>query len=510
MMNSWRSSPELAVGKPIKMVILGGGTAGWMAANLFAKHWSADQVSISLIESPSIGIIGVGEGSTPSLKRFFETLGIAETEWMPRCNATYKLNIRFEDWSPASGVKHYSHPFFSQLDVFTQDAFFVNCHTRRLGLDVHVNPEDFFINGLLARQGKLPLAPANFMFDMQYGYHFDSQLLGAFLAEIAQRKGVVIRKETIAQVDRKDNGDVSALLTDRGELIEGDFFVDCSGFASVLMQKTLGVKFQSFKENLFNDSAVVMPTSITQKIPLETHAQALSAGWCWKIPLTNRFGNGYVYSSDFLTKEKAEHEFRRFLGMEDSETECRHLNMRVGQLENHWSHNCLGLGLSQGFIEPLEATALHLVQAAIELFIDHFSAGQFTAQQRAHFNQLIGERFSRVRDYIVAHYKLNTRDDSDYWRANRNNMKLSESLLQLLDVWYRCGDLGQEIHRQTLSSHFGVASWHCLLAGYGAFPPLAKNQPQPQDLQMQGDHYYEQKVAQHLHSWAINFPSANP
>lgn len=493
---------------PIKMIILGGGTAGWMAANLFAKHWPAEKVSVSLIESPSIGIIGVGEGSTPSLKRFFETLGVAEAEWMPRCNATYKLNIRFEDWSPKSGIKSYSHPFFSQLDLFTQDAFFVNCHTRRLGLNVHTDPEDFFLNGVLAKQGKLPLAPPNFMFDMQYGYHFDSQLLGMFLAELAQRHGVKLLKETIQQVERKDNGDICGLITDKGELISGDFFIDCSGFASVLMQKTLGVQFQPFRENLFNDSAVVMPTTINQPAPLETHAQALSAGWCWKIPLTNRFGNGYVYSSDFLTQEQAEQEFRTLLGMENANAECRHLTMRVGQLEQHWRHNCLGLGLAQGFIEPLEATALHLVQTAIELFIEQYALGKFTPQYRSQFNQLIHERFSRVRDYIVAHYKLNTRDDSDYWRANRNNMNLSESLLQLLDVWYRCGDLEQEINRQSMSSHFGVASWHCLLAGYGAFPELAPHQPPRKMLEKNGDQYYERKVAQHLHSWAMNFPKA--
>lgn len=489
---------------PIKIIILGGGTAGWMAANLFAKRWSSEQVSITLIESPTIGIIGVGEGSTPSLKQFFETLEIAESEWMPRCNATYKLNIRFADWSPASGVKNYSHPFFSQLDTFTQSAFFVNCHTRRLGLDVHTTPEDFFINGLLAHQHKLPITPPNFMFDMQYGYHFDSYLLGGFLAEHAQKHGVHARQETIVNVLRHDTGDIAALQTEAGETIRGDFFVDCSGFASVLMQKTLGVKFQSFEDNLFNDSAVVMPTAISQKVPLETRAQALSAGWCWKIPLTNRFGNGYVYSSDFISPEDAEREFRLHLGATDADTECRHLKMRVGQLESHWSHNCLGLGLSQGFIEPLEATALHLVQTAIELFIDHFTHGNFTALHRNSFNKNIHERFARVRDYIVAHYKLNTRNDSDYWRANRDNMNLSESLLHILDVWYRCGDLEQEIDRQQLSSHFGAASWHCLLAGYGAFPALASNQPRKGE--EKGDHYEEQKVAQQLQSWALNFP----
>jgi hypothetical protein len=234
---------------------------------------------------------------------------------------------------------------------------------------------------------------------------------------------------------------------------------------------------------------------------VETTAAALSAGWCWKIPLTNRFGNGYVYSSAFISQDAAEQEFRRHLGMENSEQPCRHLKMRVGQLETHWKNNCLGLGLAQGFIEPLEATALHLVQICIELFIEKFEKGKFEPVFRDEFNINIAERFERVRDYIVAHYKLNTRDDSDYWRANRNNIKLSESLLQLLDVWYRAGDLGAEIERQKLESHFGVASWHCLLAGYGAFPPLAANQPGT------GDLYKDQAIASFMQGCALNFSS---
>lgn len=484
-----------------RIVILGGGTAGWMAANLFIKKWSAERVQVTLVESPDIGIIGVGEGSTPTLKRFFEMIDVPEQEWMPRCNATYKLNIRFSGWSPSSGIRSYSHPFISQLDTFTQRPFVVNCLTRRLKLDVNTNPENFFINGVLASQIKGPKTPENFPFRVEYGYHFDSHLLGGFLSKVAIERGVTHRQEKIVNVVRADSGNICALQTDKGDQIEGDFFIDCSGFASVLMQKTLNVPFNTYKENLFNDSAVVMPTPITEVIPVETDAQAMSAGWCWKIPLTNRFGNGYVYSSDFISKDNAELEFRQHLGMIDSDQSCRHLKMRVGQLESHWNHNCLGLGLSQGFIEPLEATALHLVQICIELFITKFEEGEFTNKHQDEFNVKIKDRFERVRDYIVAHYKLNTRDDSDYWRANRANTHMSESLRQLLDVWYGQGDLTAEIERQKLQSHFGTLSWHCLLAGYGIFPPLAINQPG------KGDRYKEAEVGEFLRGCALNFRS---
>ncbi|REL27978.1 tryptophan 7-halogenase [Thalassotalea euphylliae] len=488
--------------KPFHIVILGGGTAGWMAANLFAKRWG-NKVKLTLVESPDVGIIGVGEGSTPSLKRFFDILGIEESQWMPRCQATYKLNIRFNDWSPASGIQSYSHPFPAQVDTFTKRAFMVNAQTRRMGLATHTQPEDFLLNGVLAGQGKGPKVGAHFPFTQEYGYHFNSALLGEFLAEFAEQQGVSYRQVHIAQVNRAENGDISTLVTDNGEPLSADFFVDCTGFAGLLMDKTLGVAFTPYKENLFNDSAVVLQTPYSpeqaSRIPVETESTALSAGWCWKIPLTERFGNGYVYSQDFINKEQAEQEFRQHLGVLDDSAQVRHLTMKVGRLNEHWSHNCLALGLSQGFIEPLEATALHLVQVSIELFIQQLEAGQFSAKHRAKYNELVSERFERVRDYIVAHYKLNTRNDSDYWRANRDNMALSDSLKEILHVWYSRGDLAKEIARQDISSHFDEISWHCLLAGYGAFPPLHPNQPG------KGDLYQEKGIKEFLAGCALNF-----
>ena len=486
---------------PRNIVILGGGTAGWMAANLFVKKWTPDQAAVSLIESPDIGIIGVGEGSTPTLKRFFEIVDVGDEEWMPRCNATYKVNIRFAGWSPKSDIDDYGHPFVSQVDTFTQKPFEVNCRTRRLGLDVHTRPDDFFLNGLLAQQRKGPQAPENFPFVVDHGYHFDAGLLGEYLAELAVSRGVNHVQAKIVDVERRPDGGIAALLSDSEERINADFFVDCTGFASVLMQNTLGVKFNSFKSNLFNDSAVVMPTPITESFPAETVSYAMSNGWCWKIPLTNRFGNGYVYSSDFISADDSETELRTFLGMLESEEQARHLKMNVGQLEKHWEKNCLALGLSQGFIEPLEATALLLVQIAIELFIAKYEQGDFSAKYRDEFNEKVHARFERVRDYIVAHYKLNTRDDSEYWKANRENMELSDSLRHILDVWYRRGDLGKEIQRQNIESHFGTPSWHCLLSGYGAFPPLAENQPN------KGDLYEENDVQDFLAGCGLNFSS---
>ena len=464
------------------IAILGGGTAGWMTANLLAHRWAHRGVSVTLVESPHIGIIGVGEGSTPTLARLFRDLGIPDEEWMPVCKATYKVNIRFDGWSPGMGVSNYSHPFISQLDVFTERAFHVNCRTRRLGLDVTTSPDRFLFNGWLAKKGLSPCTPENFPFRIEYGYHFDSGLLGEFLKRKAIARGVTHVELDVDGVSQHDDGRIKSLIGLNGEEVNADFFIDCSGFRALLIQQTLGVPFESFASNLFNDAAVAMPSARDEQLPVETGASALSAGWAWRIPLTHRTGNGYVYSTAYMTPDAAETELRAQLGLLDADVEARHLKMKVGQVREHWHKNCLALGLSQGFIEPLEATALHLVQTSAEIFMDYYEDGGFTDTKRDAYNTVIHERFERVRDYIVAHYKLNTRDDTQYWRDNRNNMQLSESLKQLLDVWYRGGDLTAEVQRQDLNSHFGATSWHCLFAGYGQFPPPAARQPGEGDL----------------------------
>lgn len=483
----------------LRLVIVGGGTAGWMAANLLAARWRDRPIEITLIEAPEIGTIGVGEGSTPSLKRFFEVMGIAEAEWMPACSATYKTNIRFTGWSPASGRASYSHPFLTQIDVHTEDAFTLNCGNRRLGLDVRTQPDDFFLNGVLAREGKAPVAPANFPFRMEYGYHFDSGLLGQFLRDHAVARGVTHLSRHVEAVERAQDGDIAALRTREGDLIEGDFFIDCSGFSGLLMRRALEVPFRSFKSNLFNDAAVVLPTQVPGVLPVETGATALAAGWAWAIPLTSRVGNGYVYSSDFLSADAAEAELRSHLGLADGTVSARHLKFEVGQLERHWDHNCVAIGLAQGFIEPLEATALHLVLNTVEQFINRFEQGGFTAQYRDPFNADITARIERVRDYIVAHYKLNTRSDSDYWRANRDNDALSGNLMAVLDTWFRRADLIALLDQQDGLSHFASASWHCLLSGYGAYPALAAQQ------RNDADFHKDRRIGDFLEGCALNF-----
>lgn len=466
---------------PLRIVIVGGGTAGWMAANLMAQRWRERNVDIALLESPEIGIVGVGEGSTPLLGTFFEKLGIADAEWMPRCNATYKNGIRFAGWSRQPGFESYFHPFASAIDIHAQAAFFLHCALRRNGYDVPVTPDRFYIAAELARQRLAPLAAHHFPFRIFHGYHFDAHLVGALLGEHARRLGVTHLQGKVVAVERSEGGDVAAVRTEDGRRIEGDFFVDCSGFRSLIVQQALGVPFRSFADNLFNDASVVLPTPPDPTgTASQTVSTALDNGWVWNIPLRHRHGNGYVYSTRFCTPEMAERELRTHLGLLDAPVEARHLRMRVGRVERPWAHNCLAVGLSQGFIEPLEATALHLVQTTVESFIEQAEREGDPDVRRQTFNEGIARDFEGVRDYIVCHYRMNRRGDTDYWRANASHDQLSDSLKAILTCWFTGQNLEREIARQGIGDIYPPLSWHCLLAGYGQFPdPDKLRAPEP-------------------------------
>jgi len=452
------------------IVILGGGTAGWMTANLLQKKWRQRGIQISVVESPDIGIIGVGEGSTPLLKEFFDSLEISESEWMPQCNATYKNGISFNDWSTVPGYESYFHPFPCSLDFATFGFLYKYTELRRKGADVLAHPNRFSLMAGLTERKLAPLPAENFPFHFQYGYHFDSVLIGKFLREKAKESGVSHIEATVEKVEQESDGSIKSLLLNTGQILSGDFFVDCSGFASILLQKTLKVPFVSFSENLFNDSAVAIPTDIETEIPAETLSTALSNGWAWKIPLTNRFGNGYVFSSKYCSPDEAETELRSHLNILESDVEARHLKMKVGRVQETWAKNCVAVGLSQGFIEPLEATALQFVYSTIEQFSQALEEGNFSGKNRDEFNARMNANFEGVRDYIVLHYKTNSRSDSQYWIDNRENQKISDNLRAMIECWYAIEDTQEALTRLNIGSYYSQRSWTCLLAGVGVFP----------------------------------------
>ncbi len=460
---------------PGKILIVGGGTAGWMTAILFADAWRDTATEICLLESRDIGIIGVGEGSTPKMRRFFERLKIPESEWMPACNATYKCGIRFPDWSTRKGFKSYYHPFFSISDDHTVRAFAQNVAVRRENFDVHAHPDAFFVSNYLAKRKLAPKSDPKLEYQTEYAYHFDAGMVGKFLKEKSAALGVKHLVDTVTVVKQLENGSIAGVETKEHGLIEADFFVDCSGFASLLTSKTLGVPFRSYTDSLFNDRAVALPTPLEgETLASQTISTAMKYGWAWKIPLTNRFGNGYVYSSEYIDADGAEAELRAHIDLSDESVEARHLRMRVGRTESTWNKNTLAVGLSQGFIEPLEATALMIVQDTIENFITRFTDGGYSDKYRDEFNIKINLIFDSIKDYIFMHYKLNSRSDTNYWVDNRENTLLSDSVAQILDVWDSGGDLLAELQRQGPRLAYSPTSWYCILAGMGRFPRKPK------------------------------------
>lgn len=451
-----------------KITILGGGTAGWITANLLHKH--INHADITLIASEEIGIIGVGEGSTPHLKLFFDELGISEQQWMPYCNATYKNGIRFENWSTKPGFEHYFHPFASKIDAFSAPIFIHNSNMRRKGYDIHAHPNRYYLSAKLAAQQKAPINAENFPFNVGYGYHFDASKMAELLQKHATNAGVKYINGKFASATPHISGDIKSITLVDGQVINSDLFIDCTGFNGLLIEKVLQTPFTSFKDNLFCNAAVALPSPQTENPGSQTVSKALTHGWAWEIPLTNRIGNGYVYSSDHLSADAAETELRTKLGLLESDVTARHLKMRVGRRTEHWRKNVLAIGLSQGFIEPLEATAIHLTIETVKQFIGAWRNAGFTNQHQSAFNQLINQHFESVRDYIVTHYKINSRDDSDFWRGNRNNQHLSPQLVSVLNCWLKGDDLDKHLAQLKIPGYYPPFSWHCILAGYGIFP----------------------------------------
>ena len=482
---------------PESVIILGGGTAGWMTANLLQRRWAEMGTAITLIESPEIGIVGVGEGSTPQLKAFFDTLGIAEAEWMPRCNATYKAGIEFAGWSDKPGYERYFHPFPTDVDHFTQGQFFYSTRARRTGRDVPAHPDPFFVQTRIAREGRAPVAPPNFPFNVGYGYHFDAHLIGAFLREFGVARGIRHVEARIASVELDEGGDVKALVSDDGQRFDADFFVDASGFRAAIIEGALKEPHRPFGENLFNDRAVVTPTPLpADGVQACTRSIAKSAGWIWNIPLTNRIGNGYVYSSRYIDDGAAAAELRAHLGLAE-DAEVRHLKMKCGRIERSWVRNCLAVGLAQGFLEPLEATALHIVINTVESFLEAWEE-----ERRDEFNTNIARRYEGIRDYLVCHYRTAQRSDTDYWRDATRNDELSDSLKGVMTAWFRGQDLEQEVTRQDIGRFYLPLSWHCMLAGYGNFPSAEMLKPPGPDI----TRFDMADVERFVSGCAMNFP----
>ncbi len=453
--------------KPKSILIVGGGTAGWLAANKFVHEWPECQ--ITLVESETIGTIGVGEGSTPYLKQFFKEIGVAEQIWMPACTATYKLGIQFANWTSGAVKDQYFHPFFSVLDKPSAELFFYNCGLKRRGLEAPAHPDDYFVTPFMVQRQALPCDIKQKGIDIDYGYHFDATKLGIFLKDLAISKGVKHVIDDVNEVYTHADGDIASVGTQVNGNMTAELYVDCTGFHAKLIEKTLNESYISYANELFNDSAVALqiPHEPRKAYLPQTGSEALSNGWMWDIPLTARTGRGYVYSSKFIDSDAAEKELRERCNLLDSSISARHIKMRVGRLHHHLTKNCLAVGMSQGFIEPLEATALMLTQYTVSHFIQETNSNSLKYQS---FNDEINRMFDGVRDYIVAHYKLNNRSDSEYWRANRNNANTPQVLKEILDAWKSGKDVEHVLTEHRSDLVYLRPSWYAILSGMNVFP----------------------------------------
>ena len=457
---------------PGRVVIVGGGSAGWMTASVFLNSLGRAGSQIVLVESDRIPTIGVGEGTTPLFKRFLEFNGITETEFMANCNSTYKLGINFPGWTDSDEFDSYFHPFIATgYNQYDQD-FFNSCDRRRSGQHSATSPDDYFFNAEMAWQRRAPVGPPPCdSSKMDYGYHFDTALVAEFLKKRALAAGIEYIVDDVSKVVKDGKGDISHIVTENHGDVAGDFFVDCTGFRRLLIGDTLDVDAISYKPRLFNDSAVVIrtPDNGEADIPPYTESTALECGWAWCIPLRGKTSWGYVYSADYTTKEDAEAELRRHIGESAGDIKALHIKLRTGRNLEHWKNNCLAVGLSQGFIEPLEATALALTQFTINRFVTHFARGNYQSTHRDFFNGIINEAFDCTIDYIQLHYKLNTRQDTEYWKDCRDNENITATQKAIIDGWESGEDFINVLRNHVHRSSYAPYSWYCILSGMGRY-----------------------------------------
>ncbi|WP_440874466.1 tryptophan halogenase family protein [Thalassotalea sp. PLHSN55] len=414
-----------------RIAIVGAGTAGWLAANHLGAELSTDPaIDITVIESKDVPTIGVGEGTVPYIMNGLKRFGISEAELLLTCDATFKQGIKFVNWldQKKHGDNAYYHafdePYPGGLDISN---YWLN----------HAKARPFDDVGIQARIAELGLSPKQvsakeYQGDLAYAYHFDAAKFAQLLAKNAQKKfNVKHRYATIKDAKHDSNGNITHIVSSEGEALAFDFYVDCSGFSSVLIDQQLEVPFISKAEELLTDTVLVqqMPLGAEDKINPYTTATAHEAGWIWDIPLTTRRGTGFVYSSRHMSEQEALVLYAQYLGVEPSEFSPRKLPMQIGYREKFWQKNCVALGLAQGFLEPLEATSILLTDFSAELLAKSFPKhSQDINIEIDYYNEVITYAWERVVDFIKLHYCLSDRKDSSFWLDNQKSETFSEEL----------------------------------------------------------------------------------
>ena len=461
--------------EPLDIVILGGGTAGWMAATAFASLLPSNRCRVRLVESEEIGIVGVGEATFPEIRNFNAAVGIDEAEMMRATKAAFKLGIQFVDW----GFKgsRYIHPFGVHGPVGMDHIFHHRwLRAHRLGLKVDIQDYSFAAQAARDCRFELPETRRSTIDSAySYAYHFDAGLYALYLRSIAEQRGAIRTEGKVRDiVQDPETGDIRALLLESGETISGDLFIDCSGFRSLLLGKTLGTAWKDWSKWLPCDRAWAVPSARDELSPY-TRSTAMEAGWRWRIPLQHRTGNGYVFSSSFVSEDEAASALMRSLETE-ALGEPRLVKFQTGHRTVSWAKNCVAVGLASGFFEPLESTSIYLIQVAIMELVRLLPDKRIDPRLRDEFNQRIDLQYERIRDFLILHYKLTSREDAEIWRYC-GAMDVPESLARKIELFRHSAII--ERYKDGL---FPPTSWLSVLIGQGLIPenysPLADGMPE--------------------------------
>jgi tryptophan halogenase len=447
-----------------KIVIVGGGTAGWMTAAPLAQRLGR-RCEIVLVESPEIGTIGVGEATLPTIRFYNNTLGLDQADFIRKTQATFKLGIEFKDWG------HVGNRFFHGFGDFGPPLNGIQPHHYWLRLartfDQMPAMENWSMASVMARSNKFAMptdAQPRVTDAFTFGYQFNAGLYAAYLRDYALARGAQRIEGKITSVDQHpETGFVTAVRLDDGRAIGGDLFIDCSGFRGLLIEGALKTGYDDWSDYLPCNSALAVPCARVAPLTPYTRSTAKGAGWLWRIPLQHRTGNGHVYSNAFTTDEQARQDLLDGLDGAPLD-EPRQLRFVTGKRKNSWVKNVVAIGLSAGFVEPLESTSISLIETAVGTLLEQFPDREFRPELATEFNRVLNGRYESIRDFINQHNKLTKRDDTEFWRYCAN-MKIPDTLAEQIELFRETG-------RVTIRDRdgFGLPSFVSMLMGLGVEP----------------------------------------
>lgn len=446
------------------IVIVGGGTAGWMAAAALSKLLNHPDINITLVESDAIGTVGVGEATIPHIRSFNNLLGLLEDDFVRKTNATFKLGIEFVDWDKLGNA--YIHPF-GPYGVPMNGLRFHQYWLRHKQLGSPISVDDYNLQIMAAKAGKFQ-RPENLrnspLSTIEYAFHFDASLYAKFMRDFSENLGVIRTEGKVVQINQNsETGFVESVLLENGEIIEGELFIDCSGFKGLLIEQALKTGYDDWSAVLPCNRAVAQASqNIGEPLPY-TKATAKSAGWQWRIPLQSRTGNGHIYCNNYIDDDEA----LKILhdGMDNKAIGMpKFLKFTTGKRKKIWNKNVVALGLSAGFMEPLESTSIHLIQTAIARLMTNFPDKHFNEADINYFNERSLLEYEQVRDFLILHYKATKRDDSEFWKYCQT-MNIPDTLKERMDIYYENARLYR--HDNEL---FGDASWFAVMHGQSMEP----------------------------------------